>query len=162
MQILETQTLKLVWDTSALVNIKEPNAQGYSPGLSLWKDLADGWILGPYLNLIPAMAAFEIPATVSRKRKEGGGMLHEFYLMGDNEVLYPIDEKLVLAANDFLRTPGFDKLRGADLIFACIAKLESAWLVTLDRHFEAVADQITVIDLNDSREQPRYRQRFPR
>jgi hypothetical protein len=45
--------LKLVWDTSALVNIKEPNEHGYSPGHSLWKDLADGWIEGPYQNIIP-------------------------------------------------------------------------------------------------------------
>jgi hypothetical protein len=78
---------KLVWDTSALINIKEPNAEGYSPGNSLWKDLYDGWIRGPYLNIIPAVAAFEIPATVSRGRRNGSWMLREFYLMGDNEVL---------------------------------------------------------------------------
>jgi hypothetical protein len=32
---------KFIWDTSAIVNIKEPNKQGYSPGYSLYKDLAD-------------------------------------------------------------------------------------------------------------------------
>ena len=39
---------RFVWDTSALVNIKEPNEQGYSPGHSLFKDLSDGIIQGPY------------------------------------------------------------------------------------------------------------------
>ena len=32
---------KFIWDTSAIVNIKESNEQGYSPGYSLYKDLAD-------------------------------------------------------------------------------------------------------------------------
>lgn len=41
---------KFVWDTSALLNIKGPNNEGYSPGHSLFKDLADGWIEGPCQN----------------------------------------------------------------------------------------------------------------
>ena len=41
---------KLVWDTSAIMTIKEPDQQGYSPAYSLFKDLSDGWIPGPYLK----------------------------------------------------------------------------------------------------------------
>ena len=151
---------KLVWDTSALINIKEPNAEGYSPGHSLWKDLSDGLIRGPYLNIIPAVAAFEVPAAVSGKRRGGGGMSHDFYLMGDHEVLYPIGRKLISATHKLFRTSPFDQLRGADLIFACIAKQEGAWLVTLDSHFRILRDQVTVIDLNDSRDFPRYLDSF--
>jgi hypothetical protein len=33
---------KFVWDTSALINIKEPNENGYSPAHSLYKDFNDG------------------------------------------------------------------------------------------------------------------------
>jgi len=153
--------LKLVWDASALVNIKELTPTGYTPANSLWKDLADGWILGPYQNIIPAIAAFEIPAVVSRKRRKGSNMLHDFYLMGENEVLYPIDQKFVYAADAIVRTPGFDKLRGADLIYACIAKLENARLITLDHDFSVVKNEIMVVNLNDSREEPRYRDLFP-
>jgi hypothetical protein len=87
-------------------------------------------------------------------------MLHDFYLMGDNELLYPIDEKLVYAASKLVRKPPFDQLRGADLIFACIAKHEDAWLVTLDRKFSTLVGDVTVIDLNDSRNEARYRERF--
>ena len=151
---------KLVWDTSALINMKEPNAEGYSPGYSLWKDLfdvCDG--RGPYLNIIPAVAAFEVPAAVSGKRRGGGGMSHDFYLLGDHEVLYPIGRKLISATHK-LRTSPFDQLRGADLIFACIAKHEDACLVTLDSHFLTLRGQVTVIDLNDSRDMPRYRESF--
>jgi len=153
---------KLVWDTFALINLKEGDSSGYSPAHSLWKDLSDGWIDIPYQNIIPAIAAFEIPATVSRVRREGGKMLHEFYIMGDNEILYPIDQEFVYAANAIVTLPGFDKLRGADLIFACIAKLEDAWLITLDKGFAAVSGQITVVDLNESRREPKYRSLFDR
>jgi predicted nucleic acid-binding protein len=153
--------LKLVWDTSALVNIKEPNNDGYSPGHSLWKDLADGWIPGPYQNIIPAISVFEISSAVSVKLKVGTKILREFYIMGDNEILYPIDQKLLYASSEIVASEGFEKLRGADLIFACIAKIEEACLITLDNHFDNVADKITVINLNDSREEPRYRRRFP-
>ena len=46
---------KFVWDTSAIVNIKEPNEQGYSPGYSLIKDSSDSIIPGPYLNIFPSL-----------------------------------------------------------------------------------------------------------
>ena len=55
---------------------------------------------------------------------------------------------------------GFRELRGADLIFACIAYLESAFLVTLDNGYQAVSDSIRVINLNESRESPQYRLLF--
>ena len=155
--------LKLLWNTSALLNIKEPNNEGYSPGYSLWKDLADGWIVGPcdYENIIPSIAAFEINAAVSRLHREGKPILRGFRLMGDNERLYDIDAKFVRESAELAITKGFDRLRGADLIFACIAKLENAWLVTLDEHFKNVADKIKVIDLNPSKTEPKYRRQFP-
>ena len=153
--------LKLVWDTSALVNIKEPNERGYSPGHSLWKDLADGWIVGPYKNIIPTIAAFEINAAVSRLHLNGGRMVRDFRLIGPNERLYDIDVRFMKESAELVRMDGFDRLRGADLIFACIASLEKAWLVTLDHHFEHVADKIKVIDLNLSKTEPEYYHQFP-
>lgn len=85
---------KFVWDTSALLNIKEPNNVGYSPGHSLFKDLADGWIPGPYQNIFPAIAVFEVNASVSRMYREGKKILREFYIVNDNAVIYPIDQTL--------------------------------------------------------------------
>ena len=66
---------KFVWDTSAIINIKQPNESGYSPGHSLIKDLSDGWIDGPYLNIFPSLAVFEVLATVSRLHREGKRIL---------------------------------------------------------------------------------------
>jgi hypothetical protein len=96
---------KFVWNTSALINIKK---KGYSPAYSLYKDLSDGWIEGPYLNIFPAISIFEL----------------------------------------------------CSVVFACIASIEGAMLVTLDRHFEAVAHKITVIDLNGSLDGAHYRKLF--
>lgn len=151
---------RLVWDTSAIVNIKEPNEEGYSPGYSLWKDLADGWIEGPYQNLIPAISAFEVSHAVSRKHEKGIPILRDFWIMGEYETLYPVDKAFVGKAAAYFDREGFKKLRGADLVIACIAAVEDAWLVTLDNHFDVVADQITVVNLNDSRDTAKYRKRF--
>jgi hypothetical protein len=57
---------------------------------------------------------------------------------------------------------GFDRLRGADLVFACIAYLEGAFLVTLDNHFGHIAKHVEVIDLRDSKLSPEYRRLFER
>jgi hypothetical protein len=152
---------KFVWDTSAIINIKEPNAQGYSPAHSLFKDLSDGCIPGPYLNIFPTLAVFEVSAAVSRKLRDGRSILREFYLLDDNSVLYDLDSALIRNCHELFARPGFDQLRGADLVFACIAHLESATLVTLDGAFEKhVSHSIDVLDLRNSLIKPRYWERF--
>ncbi len=152
---------KFVWDTSAIVNIKEPDKNGYSPGHSLIKDLADGWIQGPYLNIFPTLAVFEVSATVSRKHREEQKILRKFYLRDKNATMYEIDEDLISRSAELVSKPGFDKLCGADLVFACIAFVESAYLVTLDKSFaKNISQFVEVIDLNESRAKPLYREKF--
>lgn len=151
---------RFVWDTSALVNIKEPNNQGYSPGHSLFKDLSDGIIAGPYQNIFPAITAFEIDASVSRKHREGKKILREFYIVNDHSIVYPVDTELITRSAELVAKPGFSELRGADLVFACIAYLEGAFLVTMDNHFSRVANDVKVVDLNLSRGAPEYRRMF--
>ena len=152
---------KFVWDTSAIVNIKEPNAHGYSPGHSLIKDLSDGWIPGPYLNIFPSLAVFEVQATVSRMRRDGKAILREFYLLDENSILYDVDRSLITKSDEVFTKPGFDQLRGADLVFACIAFIEDAYLVTRDKAFARhLSGQIRIIDLNESRHTPAYRNMF--
>ncbi len=107
---------KFVWDTSAIINIKEPNSQGYSPGYSLYKDFSDGWLSGPYQNIFPALAIFEISATVSRMHRDGKKILREFYLMNENSILYNMDSALIEKSYELHSQKGFSKLRGADLV----------------------------------------------
>ncbi len=150
--------LKLVWDTSAIVNIKEPDGSGYSPGHSLYKDLDDGWIDTPYQNIFPTLAVFEVAATVSRLQRKGQRMLREFYLMNEHSVLYNVDSAFIEKSRELYAAPGFSVLQGADLVFACIAAVEDAWLVTMDKAFAThVGSRIRVLDLNASRNEPQYR-----
>lgn len=151
---------KFVWDTSAILNIKEPDDTGYSPGHSLFKDLADGWIPGPYQNIFPAISAFEVDASVSRMYRDGRQILREFYIVNEHSVVYPIDRALITRCATLVTKEGFSKLRGADLIFACIAYIEGAYLVTLDNHFKEVAQEVQVINLDESRASPAYRHIF--
>jgi hypothetical protein len=152
---------KFVWDTSAIVNIKEPNPDGYSPAHSFYKDFNDGWIEGEYLNIFPALAVFEVEATVSKKHRKGQPILREFYLMGENAVLYDVDQELISRCVDLFTLDGFDTLQGADLVFACIAHIEDAYLVTMDRKLILHASkQIKVIDLNESINSANYRSLF--
>jgi hypothetical protein len=153
--------IKFVWDTSAIINIKEPNAEGYSPACSLYKDFSDGWIAGPYQNIFPSLAVFEVAATVSRMHRDGINILSEFYIMNENSISYDINQKLIENSYYLLAKPGFDELRGADLVFACIAYIEGAYLVTKDKIFgKKISKYIRIIDLNDSLHAPEYRRLF--
>jgi hypothetical protein len=156
----DSATKRFVWDTSALLNIKEPNAQGYSPAHSFYKDFSDGWLPGPYFNIYPSLAVFELQASISRLHREGQGMLRDFYIVSENSIVYTIDQELIYRCAHLFDLPGYSDLRGADLIFACIAHIEDAHLITLDKGFNAVASQIRVIDLNGSRDSANYRSLF--
>jgi hypothetical protein len=156
----DAATKRFVWDTSALINIKEPNGDGYSPAHSFYKDFSDGWLPGPYFNIYPSIAAFELQASISRLHREGRKMLRDFYIVSENSTVYTIDQDLIYRCSHLFDKPGFSDLRGADLIFACIAYIEDAYLVTLDTGFKAVASQIRVMDLNGSRESAKYRELF--
>lgn len=151
---------KFVWDTSALINLKEPNSQGYSPANSLMKDIVDGWMPGPYFNIFPALAVFEVNATISRIERDGGRMLREFWLLNEYATVYPIDSDLIIKANCLLASEGFSRLRGADLVFACIAHLEDAYLVTKDGDFDKVKPHLKVIDLRQSLHEANYREQL--
>ncbi|MBI5557685.1 MAG: hypothetical protein HY885_08610 [Deltaproteobacteria bacterium] len=152
---------KFVWDTSAIVNIKEPNDSGYSPGYSLIKDLSDGWIPGPYRNIFPSLAIFEVSATVSRMHRDGKRILREFYLIDENSVLFDVNQELITKSYELLAKTGFDQLRGADLVFACIAAIEDAYLVTLDKAFgKHLAGKLRIVDLNESLHTANYRRMF--
>jgi hypothetical protein len=152
---------KFVWDTSAIINIKEQDDHGYSPGHSLFKDLTDGWIPGPYLNIFPSLAVFEVSATVSRMHREGSPILRDFYLMNENSMLYDVDQSLILKSHDLFAKVGFDQLRGADLVFACIASIEEAYVVTKDQAFRKhLSTELQIIDLTESVASPNYRRMF--
>lgn len=152
-----THMKRFVWDTSAIIDIKKMYGDMHSRSYGLIKDLSDGWIPGPYQNIFPALAVFEVNATVSRMNRDGERILREFYLMDDNAVMYDLDQDFVYKSAELFTKTGFNMLRGADLVFACIAYIENAYIVTLDKAFKKhISRDVKVIDLNDSIEDSEY------
>ena len=80
--------------------------------------------------------------------------------MNEHSIVYPVDSQLITRSAEVTVKPGFSELRGADLVFACIAYLEDAFLITIDSHFSRVTADVKVIDLNLSRTAPEYRRQF--
>ena len=121
------------------------------------KDIRDGWIEGPYQNIFPSLAAFEVASTVSKLERKDKPILREFYIFDEHSLLYPIDQDLIYKSSDLFVLDGFKLLQGADLVFACIAHIESACLVTMDSKLAMHASkQVKVIDLNKSKESANY------
>lgn len=94
--------------------------------------------------LIPAIAYFEYQAAQSRIEREGKGAYREIYI--PNQKILPIDHAIIRESVNRNLANVFTRLKGADLIYACIAVIKDVPLVTLDSHFEQYRDKITVIN----------------
>lgn len=94
--------------------------------------------------VVPTIAYFEYQAAQSRLRREGKKAYRQLYI--PNVEVYEISMPMIrrTAALDLANV--FEKLRGADLIYACIAKIEGIPLITCDARFEEYADEIEVIN----------------
>lgn len=152
--------IKFVWDTSAILSIKELNQNGYSPGNSIYKDIDELCFTRKkkYQFIFPSISIFELNSSVSRKHRDGESILRDFYIFNDSSITYPVDQDLLNKCHkeELFTKDGFNKLRGADLVFACIAYIEGAYLITLDNHFGCIVDAVKVINLNESRSSAQY------
>ena len=134
---------KFVWDASALiatVNSRDPN---HIECYSFWEDNKEATFL------FPAIAWFEFQATQSRALREGKKALRELYILDEKNRVVDIDNQLVGDVAKAGLHERFSKLRGADLIYACIAALEDAPLVTVDKHFARI-EGLKVVLLGDA------------
>lgn len=94
--------------------------------------------------LIPTIAYFEYQAAQSRLEKEGKKAYRELFI--PNVEIYEISLDFIKRSvqNDLITL--FKELKGADLIYACVAKVESSPLITCDKHFEKYSNEIEVIN----------------
>ncbi len=94
--------------------------------------------------VIPSIAYFEFQATKSRIRRSGRRALRELYL--PNSEVYEVTQSVMQRSAEANLFDRLDTLRGADLIYACIAALEGLPLVSTDSDFKAVAQHIRLIN----------------
>lgn len=120
---------KYVWDASALVAALNSRDANHTECYSFWRNHEDA------VYIFPALAWFEFQATQSRALREGKKALRELYILDEKNRIVDVNTELVRASAKAGLHERFSKLRGADLIYACIAALEEAPLVTVDNHF---------------------------
>ena len=99
------------------------------------------------LVVVPALAFFEFQAAQSRKSRElKRKPYRELRLHEGNARLYPMSRRFLARTYDGGLYDRFPMLKGADLVYACVAALESLPLVTRDRHFDQYASDIKIIN----------------
>lgn len=94
--------------------------------------------------VIPSIAYFEYQAAQSRLAREGKKAYRELYI--PNFQTYELTHEFIrqVAVMDLPNL--FAHLRGADLVYACVAKVEGIPLVTCDGHFEQYSVEVEVIN----------------
>jgi len=97
--------------------------------------------------VVPSIAYFEFQAAQSRIRRSGRSAIREIYLA--NAQVYEVTHSVMSACAEAGLFDRLDTLRGADLVYACIAALEDLPLVTTDSDFKSVSGTITIINPTD-------------
>ncbi|MSO70409.1 MAG: type II toxin-antitoxin system VapC family toxin [Alphaproteobacteria bacterium] len=129
---------RYVWDTSALASVVNTNDEHNKASYQFYQEHNDS------VYIFPAIAWFEFQAAVSRRNREGHKVQRDLYVLDGKNIVFDVDQELIARASERRLFEKFSSLRGADLIFACIAYLEEAALVTNDRAFESL-NEIQVI-----------------
>jgi predicted nucleic acid-binding protein len=93
--------------------------------------------------VIPTLAYFEFQAAQSRIRREGRNAIRELYI--PNAETYEITQATLRRASQLELPDKLSALRGADLVYACVAALEGLPLVTNDRGFRAIEGHVRVV-----------------
>lgn len=95
----------------------------------------------------PVNCIFEVKSSTARRLGAGNfsGLPGKFLLKKQGFI--NIDYKFLLACQKNNLFGEFPKLKGQDLIYACIAKLGNFTLVTCDKHFDVYSKKINLLKL---------------
>jgi predicted nucleic acid-binding protein len=91
-------------------------------------------------KVLPALAYFEYQATLSRNGFNYRGVYIE------SVEIFDITREFAAKCAKQKLFDKFPKLKGADLIYACVAKILDIPLLTLDKDFDPYQNQITVVN----------------
>jgi len=99
--------------------------------------------------VIPTMVYFEFQATKSAVYKRKSILqspLRDWYVDDGDVIKFEISTEFTNKAKEQELFDKFHMLRGADLVVACVAKVEDAILVSNDKAFQALAGELEVYD----------------
>lgn len=132
-------------DASVLASIVNSNDAEHLPCYSFFRNLHDNdaatWV-------VPGLIFFEFQATQSRRykrRRPDARIFRHAPLFMTNTELYHVTGEFLARVWELGLYDRFSGLRGADLLYACIALVEGIPLVTHDADFDLYSDQIRLI-----------------
>jgi len=102
--------------------------------------------------VVPGLIFFEFQATQSKRNKRhrpGYSVFRHAPLFYENTELYHVTKKFLAKVYQLGLYDKFNSLKGADLLYACIAKIEGIPLVTHDKDFDLYSEEITLIKPRD-------------
>jgi predicted nucleic acid-binding protein len=102
--------------------------------------------------VVPGLIIFEFQATQSkryRKLRPGQPVFRNSPLTYENTELYDVNKKFLAKVYKLNLYNRFSTLRGADLLYACIARVENIPLVTHDSDFDPYSKELTLIKPRD-------------
>ena len=102
--------------------------------------------------VVPGLIFFEFQATQSKRdrtRLPGEPVFRNAPLHYENAELYHVTKKFLAKVYELDLYERFSRLRGADLLYACIACVEGIPLVTHDSDFDPYSKELTLIKPRD-------------
>lgn len=136
---------RYVLDTSVLVSIVNSDDAEHFSCYSFFQNLHDE---DKAIWVVPGVIFFEFQATQSRRyrdRRPDHPVFRHAPLFYTNSELYQVTKKFLKKVYDLGLYDKFSSLRGADLLYACIARVEDIPLVTHDKDFDVYSREITII-----------------
>jgi predicted nucleic acid-binding protein len=136
---------RYVLDASVLASIVNSDDAEHFSCYSFFRDLHDA---DKALWVVPGLIMFEFQATQSRRYRElrpGKPVFRNAPLFYTNTELYHVTKKFLTKVFELALYDKFSHLRGADMLYACIARVEGIPLVTHDGNFDRYRNQIAII-----------------
>lgn len=132
-------------DANVLVSIVNSHDPQHFSCYSFFRNINDGdkarWV-------VPGLIFFEFQATqskLSRKQRTREKPFRWAPLHYENTELYQVTKKFLIKAHELDLYNKFCLLKGADLLYGCIAYIEGIPLVTHDRDFDPYSNELTII-----------------
>jgi predicted nucleic acid-binding protein len=132
-------------DASVLAAIVNSDDVEHFSCHSFFRNLADDdkarWV-------VPRLIFFEFQATQSKRyrmRRPRQPVFRRSPLHDENTELYQVTKKFLAKVHELGLYDKFSALRGADLLYACIARVENIPLVTHDSDFDPYSKELTFI-----------------
>jgi predicted nucleic acid-binding protein len=140
---------RYVLDTSVLVSIVNSDDAEHFSCYSFFQNLHNN---DKAIWVVPGVIFFEFQATQSkryRERRPGHPVFRNAPLFYTNTELYHVTKKFLNKVYELGLYDIFSSLRGADLLYACIARVENLPLVTHDKGFNLYNKELTIIRPRD-------------